>query len=55
MITNFDVQQMLHSTNKLRLELDRLVDVKQGSGETTIHLYAYKQLLEEILALRESR
>ena len=55
MITNYDVQQLLHSTNKLRVELDTLHDIRQGSGETIIHLYAYKQLLEEILALRESK
>jgi hypothetical protein len=56
MITNFDVQKILNSTSTLHRVLESMINVKQGSGENDeIHLWAYKQLLEEISALRDLR
>ncbi len=53
MFTNYHAQEVLTNNKKLIDYLHTLDDVRQGSGETEIHWYALKMLLEEIKALRE--
>jgi hypothetical protein len=48
MITNQDVQEILNSNERLFQEIEKLNGVNPGSGETNIHWYAYKRLLEEL-------
>jgi hypothetical protein len=52
MFTNYDAQQIINSNVELDHLLYEMRDIQPGSGETTIHLYALKQLLLEIKALR---
>lgn len=52
MFTNFDAQHVLSSNRFLESYLETMKYVKQGSGETEIHKWALKVLLEEILSLR---
>jgi hypothetical protein len=48
MFTNYDAQKLLNSNDEIRRRLTEMKDIGPGSGETTIHLYALKQLIEEI-------
>jgi hypothetical protein len=48
MFTNYDAQQVLNHKDKLFEMLTEMKDVKPGSGQTEIHLYALRSLLEEI-------
>ena len=54
MFTNYDAQQVLDSQNKLANWLESNKDISAGSGETTIHKHALKQILHELFIVREA-
>ena len=51
-VTNYDVDQLLQSNEKIAEMLKAMVDVKPGSGSVEIHTYALRVLLMEIAYLR---
>ena len=53
MITNYEVQEILNDNKKLQTKLDEMSNVEAGSGSVKIHKYALKQLLSEIVYLRQ--
>jgi hypothetical protein len=53
MITCYDVQQIINDNKELDKLIEKLKDIQQGSGDDTIHLWAYKELLIELRACRE--
>ena len=53
MFTNYDAQKVLSNKSELRIYLETLKDINSGLGSTEIHLWALKQLLEEVKACRQ--
>ena len=51
-VTNYDVQGMLNDESKMEAFVEELVGIKPGHGSIEIHVYALKQLVNEIQWLR---
>lgn len=51
--TNYDSQRVVNSDEELKQFLLGMSHVKEGSGELTIHAWALKNILTELLYCRQ--